>query len=980
VHAPPSGAAAHVVRMQQTLGNAHVQRMLAQRSGAGPADPGVAASIADARGGGAGLGDGVRGEMESAFGADFRGVRVHTDARADTLSRALGARAFATGSDLFFRAGEFAPSSPGGKKLLAHELTHVVQQGGTAPAVQRELEVGDPDDAYEREAERAADAVAARRPAEATRGAAGVQRFEAPVHEAADRSGTASLANPRGDANTLGVEESTAVYFGNWQRDINQFFVPMARNLFGDDVIFSLVSYMAAKKFGRFMTPGEFGYYIPAEHIDNPAGLTNADDVLPSQPVIAGESTATGRPAGLDTPQEDVEPTGRVGGAPLFSVDQAGVMAFIRRSNFHVERRLDLAATSGRNPTGLMHFGAALHAIEDLFAHSNWVEIAVNKLLAENPALLPDLQGEARRAFTFSNEVDVGEGGRRPVLTTGSFTGTDTQISAGSEVVKFMSEPLPDPAGNEEAQAMERMMTTLLRDLDRRKASNPALQATLRGLLREAGVPEMMIGTLIAIPLATVYSLRLPIPIPDALRLPIQRAIRRFVSENALQPAAAELRAAGLQARVADTSLVRVLREQQAIAAGNFSPAVLARERALANMGAQGAAAQGTPDQILQRRLAAARVEAARHVAALQATPEAVVAGPSHSMISKDHVNSPFFGVAFTLAEAAVQRMRTHMLAVWNENGPSTPWSFDFPAWPAATERGGEARALFHERRPFTGAPARQSLRRGNDIVANGGEGAPYDLAAMRHHSAERIRRAAGLLRAASGGPQTVAGLLQQVAGLLGGMAANDPRMRRVQDELIAAAAAISQGGAQANQLLQPAALAATLDGIAQTVEGARSHAQREAANARLMAGRADALRSLTSANRVLAAAVLLVLDEEIQNTAVSFSGEQRRILESGATDLLPEHTGPRQLAVHAVAWPSLQTDGAGGTRSPARVALIAESRRLLNHPYESDWWRATLTRYIQTHAARIRTDIEARNAGYAVLFHPGQGSGHGHP
>jgi hypothetical protein len=182
----PTGAAA-LMRMQRTVGNAHVQRMLAQRSGAGPADPGVAASIADARGGGAGLGDGVRGEMESAFGADFRGVRVHTDARADTLSRALGARAFATGSDLFFRSGEFAPSSPGGRKLLAHELTHVVQQGGTAPAVQRELEVGDPDAPQEREAERAAEAVAAGVAASASPGGGTetVRRVPAPAAGAA---------------------------------------------------------------------------------------------------------------------------------------------------------------------------------------------------------------------------------------------------------------------------------------------------------------------------------------------------------------------------------------------------------------------------------------------------------------------------------------------------------------------------------------------------------------------------------------------------------------------------------------------------------------------------------------------------------------------------------------------------------------------------------------------------------------------------
>jgi hypothetical protein len=167
-----------LARMQRTLGNGQLWRMLARRSPAGPVSGEVAGSISAARGGGAGLGDTVRRDMETAFGADFRGVRVHTDARADTLSRSLGARAFATGSDLFFRSGEFSPGSPDGRKLLAHELTHVVQQGGTAAPLQRALEVGPPDDVYEREADAAARAVAAgERVAVAGAGTAGlVQR------------------------------------------------------------------------------------------------------------------------------------------------------------------------------------------------------------------------------------------------------------------------------------------------------------------------------------------------------------------------------------------------------------------------------------------------------------------------------------------------------------------------------------------------------------------------------------------------------------------------------------------------------------------------------------------------------------------------------------------------------------------------------------------------------------------------------------
>lgn len=90
----------------------------------------VETSIERRRGGGEKLDDGVRGQMESHFQSDFSGVRVHTDDTADTLNRSLNAQAFTTGQDIFFGQGKYEPGSQGGQKLIAHELTHVVQQGG----------------------------------------------------------------------------------------------------------------------------------------------------------------------------------------------------------------------------------------------------------------------------------------------------------------------------------------------------------------------------------------------------------------------------------------------------------------------------------------------------------------------------------------------------------------------------------------------------------------------------------------------------------------------------------------------------------------------------------------------------------------------------------------------------------------------------------------------------------------------------------
>lgn len=95
----------------------------------GEVETSVAETIQRAQGSGSALDPKTRYGMESAFGADFGGVRVHTDAQADTLNRSLNARAFTTGKDIFFRKGEYNPGSSGGKELLAHELTHTVQQG-----------------------------------------------------------------------------------------------------------------------------------------------------------------------------------------------------------------------------------------------------------------------------------------------------------------------------------------------------------------------------------------------------------------------------------------------------------------------------------------------------------------------------------------------------------------------------------------------------------------------------------------------------------------------------------------------------------------------------------------------------------------------------------------------------------------------------------------------------------------------------------
>ena len=90
-------------------------------------------AIQQSRGSGQPLADDLRQPMEQAFGnVDFSGVKVHTDTQSDQLNRSIQAKAFTTGQDIFFRQGAYEPGSRGGQELIAHELTHVVQQNGGA--------------------------------------------------------------------------------------------------------------------------------------------------------------------------------------------------------------------------------------------------------------------------------------------------------------------------------------------------------------------------------------------------------------------------------------------------------------------------------------------------------------------------------------------------------------------------------------------------------------------------------------------------------------------------------------------------------------------------------------------------------------------------------------------------------------------------------------------------------------------------------
>jgi peptidoglycan hydrolase-like protein with peptidoglycan-binding domain len=97
-------------------------------------------SIQSSKGGGSALDSGTGSFMQNRFGADFSQVKIHTDSSAVQMNRELNAQAFTVGSDIYFNQGKYQPASDSGKHLLAHELTHVLQQNSSSSFINRAIQ------------------------------------------------------------------------------------------------------------------------------------------------------------------------------------------------------------------------------------------------------------------------------------------------------------------------------------------------------------------------------------------------------------------------------------------------------------------------------------------------------------------------------------------------------------------------------------------------------------------------------------------------------------------------------------------------------------------------------------------------------------------------------------------------------------------------------------------------------------------------
>jgi hypothetical protein len=245
-----------------------IQRVATGGSGQVTAPPIVQETL---RSSGQPLEAGTRGFMESRFGHDFSRVRVHTGPTAAASSQAIQAKAYTSGNNVVFGAGQYAPETESGKRLLAHELTHVVQQGGG-------------------------------------QGNGQISRFADNDHNIIEQAAL-TLAE-------MDPEEIEQVHLGNTKRDYSQ--SPPLLNL------------------ALLCEANAFGGYKADDHFDN----FRWDEALQN---FVSRDNKSGPGKGSPLHHIEVELVGFVDGLP--------------------------------NKEAFQHVGNAFHAVEDFFAHSNFVEL-----------------------------------------------------------------------------------------------------------------------------------------------------------------------------------------------------------------------------------------------------------------------------------------------------------------------------------------------------------------------------------------------------------------------------------------------------------------------------------------------------------------------------------------------------------------------------------------------------------------------------
>ena len=350
----------------------------------GMVDDDIQERIERSRGGGVPVDRSARTALETAFNYDFGRVRVFDDSESDRLSRALGAMAFTSSSDIFFRSGAYEPQSRDGRLLLGHELMHVMQQQ-VAPS-SGPMVVTPSDGAAERDADTLARQALSVEYGGSRNDQQSYVRSEPQLVQGIANSGPVVQRYQAGDTGHGGIEQraltssavgmsddqASQVYFGNWLRDLSQ--LPPAA--------LPLINILALGEFGREVTQKDLGTYVPSEHLDNPEGggtiedpriqmLANASD--PAKRAQFEAALAKLSPAQRKAYDDEQARLGEIQSAAA----RSGLPVYIERGKLHAKTTLEDAIKARSTSTGRRLMGDALHAVEDYFSHSNFTEAAI---------------------------------------------------------------------------------------------------------------------------------------------------------------------------------------------------------------------------------------------------------------------------------------------------------------------------------------------------------------------------------------------------------------------------------------------------------------------------------------------------------------------------------------------------------------------------------------------------------------------------
>jgi hypothetical protein len=259
--------------------------------------------------------------------------------------------------------------------------------------------------------------------------------------------------------------------------------------------------------------------------------------------------------------------------------------------------------------------------------------------------------------------------------------------------------------------------------------------------------------------------------------------------------------------------------------------------------------------------------------------------------------------------------------------------------------------------------------------------GPAYDVAAMRKANADAMRTAAAGLEGVAGTPEQSAEALAKLNQAIGRLDLRDERIAEAQEKIGGLEKAADEA-AKGPSVEELRALSAELRALAGLVETTRAQPEREELNAKLVNLRNRMTKTLLNtpaAHRALAASVMVVINDQVAETRPSYTAEQRAVLE-GRRDLR-EHEGPRGALPTTRYTPpdAAKAVDPAFKRTPALVALIKESRLLMGHPYENDWWMPLVRGHVRKHDKQLLADIEARNEGYATLRRPGESREGGH-